>query len=93
MSLRVLDPRLVAEGEAAAMAPALATLSGAVIGLLDNGKAGTAGLYRHLEEILRARFRVREVIGRRKPDMSRPVPPEVLGELSAADAIVSGVGD
>jgi hypothetical protein len=36
---------------------------------------------------------VREVIRRRKPDSSRPVPPELLGELSAADAIVSGIGD
>lgn len=93
MSLRVLDPRQLAEGEAARMAPALPTLAGTVIGFLDNGKRGTAVLYRHLEEILRSRFRVREIITRRKPDMSRPVPPEVLGELSAADAIVSGVGD
>ena len=43
--------------------------------------------------MLRERHRVREVIRRRKPDSSRPVPPELLGELSAADAIVSGIGD
>jgi len=64
-----------------------------VVGLLDNAKIGTARLYDHLEEILRTRFRVREVIRRRKLDSSRPVPPEILGELSAADAIVSGIGD
>ncbi|HEY6003230.1 MAG TPA: hypothetical protein VIV57_10160 [Anaeromyxobacter sp.] len=93
MTIKVLDPRLLAEGEPARMAPALPTLAGAVVGLLDNGKTGTAVLYHHLEEILRARFGVREIIHRRKPDMSRPAPPEVLGELSAADAIVSGVGD
>jgi hypothetical protein len=93
MTLRVLDPRLLAEGEAAKMAPPLPTLAGAVIALLDNGKKGTPVLYRHLEEILRTRYRVREVIHRRKPDMSRPAPPELLAELSGADAIVSGVGD
>jgi len=64
-----------------------------VIGLLDNGKVGTAGYFDHLEAILRTRFGVREVIRRRKPDASRPAPAELVGELSAADAIVSAVGD
>jgi hypothetical protein len=93
MSLKVLDPRLDAEGGPTEMAPPLATLAGAVVGLLDNGKIGTARLYDHLAEILRSRFAVREVIRRRKPDLSRPAPPEVMGELRAADAIISGVGD
>jgi len=43
--------------------------------------------------MLRERYGVREVIRRRKPDASRPAPADVLGELSAADAIVSGIGD
>jgi hypothetical protein len=93
MTLKVLDPRLSAEGEAASLAAPLATLDGAVVGLLDNAKIGTARFYDHLEEILRARYRVREVIRRRKPDSSRPAPADQLGELSAADAIVSGIGD
>ncbi len=93
MTLRVLDPRLFAEGEATRMAPPLAALEGAVIGLLDNAKIGTARFYDHLEEILTSRHGVRDVIRRRKPDASRPVPPELLGELVAADAILSGIGD
>ena len=93
MTLRVLDPRAFAEGEAVRLAPPLAALEGAVVGLLDNAKIGTARLYDHLEEMLRSRFGVREVLRRRKPDSSRPAPPELLGELSAADAIVSGIGD
>jgi hypothetical protein len=36
---------------------------------------------------------VREFIRRRKPDSSRPAPPEILGELSAADAVISAIGD
>jgi hypothetical protein len=93
MPLTVLDPRLSSEGEAASLAAPLKALDGAVVGLLDNAKIGTARFYDHLEAILRERFGVREVIRRRKPDSSRPVPPEQLGELSAADAIVSGIGD
>ncbi len=93
MSLKVLDPRVLAEGEAACLAPPLASLHGRVIGLLDNAKIGTARFYDHVEDLLRARFGVREFIRRRKPDASRPVPAEMLGELSAADAILSGIGD
>jgi hypothetical protein len=93
MTLRVLDPRLFAEGEPVQMAPPLATLEGAVVGLLDNAKIGTERFYDHLADILRSHHGVREFIRRRKPDSSRPAPPEVLGELAAADAIVSGIGD
>ena len=93
MTIRVLDPRLDAEGEATKMAPALSSLRGTVVGLLDNAKVGTARYFDYLEAILKTRFGVREVIRRRKSDASRPAPAEVMGELSAADAIVSAVGD
>ena len=93
MGIRVLDPRLEAEGEPVRMASALVALAGSTIGLLDNHKIGTARFYDHVEEILRARHGVREVIRRRKPDSSRPMPPAMLGELRAADAIISGIGD
>jgi hypothetical protein len=93
VTLRVLDPRLSGEGEAVALAPRLASLDGALIGLLDNAKIGTARFYDHVEELLAARYGVREFIRRRKPDSSRPAPASLLAELSAADAIVSGIGD
>jgi len=92
MTIRVLDPRLDPEGEPLALAPAIASLDGATIGLLDNTKIGTARFYDHLETLLQ-RHGVREVVRRRKPDSSRPAPPTVLDELAAADAIVSGIGD
>lgn len=93
MSVRVLDPRVDADGEAMTMAPPLRSLEGVAVGLLDNAKIGTAVLYDHVERILRERFGVREFIRRRKPDSSRPAPAEVLGELSAADAVLSAIGD
>jgi len=93
MTIRVLDPRLSAEGDAVRMAPPLGKLEGAVIGLLDNAKIGTATFYDHVEELLRTRYGVREFIRRRKPDSSRPAPAATLGELSGADAILSAVGD
>ena len=93
MTLRILDPRQAAEGEALRPAPALSSLDGAVVGLLDNAKIGTGRFYDFLEQILRTEYGVREFIRRRKPDASRPVPPKLLAELSGADAIVSGIGD
>ena len=93
MSLKVLDPRLQAEGGAMTMAPPLRGLDGVTIGLLDNAKIGTARFYDHVEAILKTRFGVRGVIRRRKPDSSRPAPADTLGELSAADAILSAIGD
>ena len=59
MSLRVLDPRQTAEGEALRMAPALASLDGAVIGLLDNAKIGTGRFYDFVAEILSEQYGVR----------------------------------
>lgn len=93
MILRVLDPRQSAQGDAMRMAPALPSLNGAVIGLLDNAKIGTQRLFDFIEEILRQEHGVRECIRRRKPDASRPVPPEMLAELSGADAVLSAIGD
>lgn len=93
MTLRILDPRLAAEGDAMRLAPALGSLDGAVIALLDNAKIGTERFYDFVEQILRKEHGVREFIRRRKPDASRPVPPKLLAEMSGADAIVSAIGD
>lgn len=93
MTLRVLDPRQSAEGEALRLAPALGSLNGAVIGLLDNAKIGTERFYDHVADLLRREHGVREFIRKRKPDATRPAPERIIAELSGADAIVSGIGD
>jgi hypothetical protein len=93
MTLRVLDPRLEADGEALRLAPPLASLNGALIGMIDNAKIGTERFFDFVEEILRKDYKVREVIRRRKPDSSRPVPPQMLAELSGADAMLAAIGD
>jgi hypothetical protein len=93
MTLRVLDPRQSAEGEALRLAPALPALRGSVLGLLDNAKIGTARFYDHVEAILRHEHGVREVIRRRKSDATRPAPNEIIAQLSGADALISGIGD
>ena len=63
------------------------------MGLLDNAKIGTERFFDHLEAMLRAKSGIRDVIRRRKPDSSRPVPMVMLAEMASADALVSAVGD
>lgn len=93
MALKVLDPTLSAETEKLQLAPALKSLDGAVIGLLDNAKIGTARFFDFVAEILKKEYGVREFIRARKPDTTRPVPRDMLLSLSGADAIISAVGD
>jgi hypothetical protein len=93
MVLRVLDPRLCAEGEALRPAPALKSLEGAVIGMIDNAKIGTEKLFDHIADILKKDYGAREFLRVRKPDATKPVPPDMLASLAGADAILSATGD
>lgn len=93
MPMRILDPTLDPESEAPSLAPALSSLDGAVVGLLDNAKIGTERFFDFLAEMLSKQHGVREFIRCRKPDTTRPVPREMLLSMSSADAIVSAVGD
>jgi len=93
MTVRVLDPRQSANGEALRMAPPLASLNGTVLGMIDNAKIGTQRLFDFIEEILCHEHGVRECIRRRKPDSTRPVPKAMLMEMSGADALLAATGD
>ena len=93
MMLRVLDPRQSPPGEALRMAAPLESLDGAVVGMIDNAKIGTARLFDFIEEMLKAEHGVRECIRRRTPDASRPVPQAMLMEMSGADAVLAAIGD
>ena len=89
----VLEPTVAPEPAMAHLAPALRSLAGARIGLLDNGKVNVARFLDHVEELLRTRHGIAEVLRRRKPNMSAPAPAAMLAELAACDAVVSAVGD
>jgi hypothetical protein len=93
MPIIVLDPTVAPSAPAATLAPALASLAGKRVGLLDNGKVNVARFLDHLEDVLRTEHAVADVLRRRKPNMSAPAPDAVLAELAACDAVVSAVGD
>jgi hypothetical protein len=93
MPIVVLDPTPGTPNRAARMAPGRESLDGATVGLLDNGKMNVDRFLDHVEAFLRARHGVRDVVRRRKPNMSAPAPAEILRALAACDAVVSAVGD
>ena len=93
MSMRVLDPTAEEAAVAAISAARLASLEGRTVGLLDNGKIRVRELLDHVEEMLRSQYGVAQVLRVRKPDASRPAPPEVMADLKCCEAIISAVGD
>ena len=62
MTLIVLNPQQPAEPGDTQTAASLSDIRGAVLGLLDNGKAGTTRFYDFLEEILRRDHGVTEFV-------------------------------
>jgi hypothetical protein len=93
MAIIVLDPTVANAQTGVQLAPALRSLAGRRIGLLDNGKVNVDRFLDHVEDIVRTRHGVADVVRRRKPNMSAPAPDAVLAELAACDAVVSAVGD
>lgn len=93
MSLQVLDPTAEDVAIATTHAARLTSLRGCTVGLLDNGKIRVRELFDHMENILRAEHGAARVIRLKKPDASRPAPPDVVAEMKAVDAVISAVGD
>jgi hypothetical protein len=98
MASTIMDPTGRAKGKTAeaglALAPRTADLSGARVGLLENGKQNARLFIEEVADVLRERYGAAEVTLRRKEIFSAPAPPELVDELSAAsDVVVIGVGD
>jgi hypothetical protein len=93
MRIRVLDPTAEEAAMTTTSVARLASLQGRTVGLLDNGKIRVRELLDHVEEMLRSQYGVAQVLRFRKPDASRPAPPEVMADLKRCEAIISAVGD
>ncbi|MGO9057248.1 MAG: hypothetical protein ACLQU2_07645 [Candidatus Binataceae bacterium] len=88
----ILDPTGFDSQPQKAMAPRLSTLQGKTIGLLDIGFPNGNVFLDRVEEVLKTRYGVSEVIRKAKPSPARPAKPEVRKELiDDCDAIVEGV--
>jgi len=93
MSIEILDPTHEGEATGFAPAPRLASLRGARVAIVSNGKQGTRPFFDAFERELRDRHGVAEVVRLTKSNYSAPAEPEVMAKATAADALVAGVGD
>ena len=93
MTFRVLDPTSEAVAEETTLAPRLDSLTGKTVGFISNGKEGTRGFFRHLDEMLRNEFGVADVVHRIKSNYSAPADAPIMAEAANWDAAVTGLGD
>ena len=93
MSIEVLDPTHEADAVEFVLANRLATLAGATIGVISNGKEGTRGFFDALQRQLMDEHAVARVVRVTKKNYSAPAEAAILEQAAGWDAMVAGVGD
>jgi len=88
------DPTASRQAGPAAAGKKLDTLSGKVVGFIDNAKPNFDHLVDDLADLLVAHYGVKRVIKRRKRSASVPAPDEIVRELAGeCDVVIAGSGD
>lgn len=93
MPVTLVHPGNESKPEAATPPARLATLKGRKIGLLDISKPGGSFFLDRLEELLRTKYEVAEVVRTRKPTYTKNAPPQLIEGLRGMDAVVEGLAD
>jgi hypothetical protein len=97
MTSAILDPTGLSSRETATgltLAARPASLAGARIGLLENGKQNAARFLEDVADVLRDRYGAGDATLRRKENFAQPAAPALVDELSAeSDLVVIGIGD
>ena len=94
MTVTLIDPTLAPASAGLTRAPRPASLDGAVLGLVNNGKAHGREILQRVAENLAAAHRLGGTILVTKPGSSFPATPEDVEMLAAdASAIIAAIGD
>ena len=93
MAIRVLNPTSESMVVALEPAPRFQSLKGKTVGLISNGKEGTAGFFAHVDRLLRERYQVAEVLLRTKSNYSAPAENEIIEDAKSWDLAITGLGD
>ncbi len=97
MANAILDPTGLGGNDTKAgleLAPRRADLTGATVGLLENGKQNARLFLEDVADVLRERHGAGEVRLRRKDNFAQPAPLELIDQLSSeSDLVVIGIGD
>ncbi|MEM9713853.1 MAG: hypothetical protein AAGA17_16660 [Actinomycetota bacterium] len=89
----VLTPTFDEDVTSFRAAPRLGSVSGTTIGIVSNGKHGTAPFFDALADELRSGHDVAEVVHVVKRNYSAPAGDEILDRTRRWNALVSGIGD
>lgn len=88
------DPTAPSGGVPGEAGATLETLTGKVVGFIDNAKPNFNHMVDDLAELLIADYGVSQVIKRRKRSASVPAPDDVVRELAdQCDLVIAGSGD
>ncbi len=93
MALTVLNPTTESEATGFELAPRIPSLAGKTVGFISNGKEGTRGFFTHLENLLRSKYQVAEVIWETKSNYSAPAENDIIERAQAWDLAITGLGD
>ncbi|MBI3042187.1 MAG: hypothetical protein HYY78_05105 [Betaproteobacteria bacterium] len=89
----IIDPSAGPGTQAIAAAPRAASLSGKVLGLLDNTKEQGDILLETIGAALRERYGVARVVSRRKEHYSKVAPDSLINEMAGeVDIAVAALG-
>jgi hypothetical protein len=93
MAITIVHPGNERVPKAGAPPQRLASLKGKKIGLLDISKPGGSIFLDRLEEILRTKYGVSQILRTRKPTFAKNAPPQVIEQLRGLDAVIEGLAD
>lgn len=94
MTVTLVDPTLAPASSGSTPASRPASLDGAVIGLVNNGKTHGREILQRVAENLEARHRIRGTVLVTKSGTSLPAAPADVEMLAAdATAVIAAIGD
>lgn len=90
----LFDPTDKVERAPKVFAPRLDTLAGKTVGLLDISKSKGVFFLDRVEEVLREKYGVADVLRRMKSTVTRPAPAPIKAELTEkCDAVIEALSD
>jgi hypothetical protein len=93
MTITLVNPMNETARDAAAPAPRVTSLQGKTIALLDISKPGGSVFLDRIEQLLKERHGVAQVIREMKPTFAKPAPAGVLEKIRGADAVIEALAD
>ena len=88
-----LDPRATVNPKDRPLVPALDSLEGKVIGIIDNGQSNSTNMFQELSKLIEGRFYVKEVVFKTKPTHMQGAPKSIMTEIiNRCDAVITGLG-